>query len=148
MTKKPSKGELTTARILDAAEQLFAQKGYDATSIRQIAAAAGIREPGLYNYFKSKLLLYTAVLDRALSPMLEAMNRHLQSVDSLRAFSELPIVMTDLLLAHPNMPALYQQALQGDLDSVGNQLMKKWLDQLFTLGLEARSAVSSADEDR
>ena len=38
-------------RILDAAEDLFANKGYGATSIVDIAAAVGIRGPAIYKHY-------------------------------------------------------------------------------------------------
>lgn len=41
-------------RILTTALELFAVKGYDATSVREICAAAGITKPTLYHFFGSK----------------------------------------------------------------------------------------------
>lgn len=41
-------------RILDTALDLFAVKGYDATSVREICEAAGITKPTLYHFFGSK----------------------------------------------------------------------------------------------
>ena len=44
----------TKERILRAARRLFAEKGYDATTTRDIAAAAGIASGTLFNYFRTK----------------------------------------------------------------------------------------------
>ncbi len=44
----------TKEQILDAAIDLFSQKGYDAVSIRDIARAVGIRESSIYNHYKGK----------------------------------------------------------------------------------------------
>jgi AcrR family transcriptional regulator len=44
----------TKEQILDAAIDLFSQKGYDAVSIREIARTVGIRESSIYNHYKSK----------------------------------------------------------------------------------------------
>ena len=147
-TEKKSKGELTATRLLDAAENLFADKGYEAASLREIAGAAGIREPGLYNYFRSKEDLYGAVLDRALSPMDSAMQIHLEGQGNLQAFTSLPEVMTDLLLEHPQMAALFQQALRGDADSVGNRLLSQWLDRLFAQGIATMGQMGYPEIDR
>lgn len=48
-------GQLTTAElILEEAAELFAQKGFAATSIREIAEAAGVTKPTLYYHFENK----------------------------------------------------------------------------------------------
>jgi AcrR family transcriptional regulator len=133
---------------MDVAEDLFATRGYDGTSLRQIAAGAGIKEPGLYNHFAGKGEIYAAVLERGLSPMMQAMQRHLDQSDGLQAYARLPEVMTDLLLEHPAMAALFQQALQGDASSVGNQLIGEWLDRLFSQGIEIMEAMGYGSVDR
>ncbi len=89
---KKTKGELTAGRILDAAEKLFAAQGYQGTSLREIAQQVGIKEPGLYNHFKGKQGLYSAVLDRALSPMAEAMESLFGSASSYKEYTDLPMV--------------------------------------------------------
>jgi AcrR family transcriptional regulator len=144
----PSKGERTAKRILDAAESLFADRGFDGTTLREIARGAGLREPGLYNHFASKQELYRAVLDRALSPMVKAMHDHLDNADPLQAHTALPSVMTDLMLEHPKIPALFQQALHGDDESVGTRMILSWLDRLFDQGLETLRALGLTDVDR
>ena len=44
----------TRAEILDVAAELFAERGYDATSLREIAERLGITKAALYYYFRSK----------------------------------------------------------------------------------------------
>lgn len=144
-----TKGERTAQRVLDAAEDLFATQGYDGTSLRQIAERAGIQEPGIYNHFAGKQALYEAVLFRALNPMAEALSIQMNTASSLREYTDLPSIITDLLLEHPAMASLFQRALQGDSNSVGNQLMNTWLEKLFHQGmenLEKFDGVSSSKE--
>ena len=54
MVRKRKKGLETTRRILDTAADLFAHKGFDGVSVRELAEKAGIRESSVYNHFKSK----------------------------------------------------------------------------------------------
>jgi TetR/AcrR family transcriptional regulator len=54
------------AAILQAATQLFGEKGYDATRTAEIAAAAGVTERTLFSYFPSKEKLYRRVMFPAL----------------------------------------------------------------------------------
>ena len=135
--QKQTKGERTASRILDVAENLFAHQGYDGTSLRQIADAAELKEPGIYNHFSGKQGLYEAVLFRALNPMAQALAESLGQAAGLRDYTDLPSLMTDMLMEHPQMAALFQQALQGDAASVGNRLVQGWLDGLFDQGLQS-----------
>ncbi len=50
-------------RILDAALQLFATHGYAGASMRQIAAAVGMKAPSLYNHFSGKAAILSALID-------------------------------------------------------------------------------------
>jgi len=56
-----SRGERTRSEIIQAAHDLFIQQGYHGTSMRQIAAQAGIALGGLYNHFESKEQVFKAV---------------------------------------------------------------------------------------
>lgn len=49
-------------RLLQAASELFAQKGYAATTVREIVAAAGVTKPVVYYYFGSKEGLYLELM--------------------------------------------------------------------------------------
>lgn len=55
-----------TARILDAAQDVFATYGYQGATIDEVARRAGISKPNLHYYFKRKRDLYLAVLRRTL----------------------------------------------------------------------------------
>lgn len=70
----------TKTRILDAAELLFAERGYDATSLRAITARAGVNLAAVNYHFHSKEALLQAVLARRLQPLsrlrLEMLDRY------------------------------------------------------------------------
>jgi AcrR family transcriptional regulator len=65
-------GEARRARIDTAAVQVFAERGYDATSVGEIAAAAGVSRTVLYDHYPSKRALYLHVLDTQNAEMLAA----------------------------------------------------------------------------
>ena len=50
--------------IIEAAIQLFAEKGFRGTTTRELAAAVGVSEPVLYQHFATKRDLYLAILER------------------------------------------------------------------------------------
>lgn len=61
--KKRKQGIATARAILDVAADLFARRGYDGVSVREIAKGAGIRESSVYNHFFSKADILNALYD-------------------------------------------------------------------------------------
>jgi len=57
--------DLRRAQLLDAANAVFTSRGYHAAAMDDIAEAAGVSKPVLYQHFGSKLDLYLALLDRS-----------------------------------------------------------------------------------
>ena len=55
----------TKEKILDAALTLFAENGYDGTSVEQIANKVGIKAPSLYKHYKGKEDILNALIDSA-----------------------------------------------------------------------------------
>ena len=55
----------TKDRILDAALTLFAENGYNGTSVEQIAKAVGIKAPSLYKHYKGKEDILNSLIDSA-----------------------------------------------------------------------------------
>jgi AcrR family transcriptional regulator len=53
----------TKKRIFDESLKLFAQKGYKATTVREIARAVGIQQSAIYNHFKNKDAILDAIID-------------------------------------------------------------------------------------
>ena len=62
-----TKGEATRARILVEALRLFADKGFEATTMNDIASAVGIKAASLYAHFSGKDELFRSVFESALS---------------------------------------------------------------------------------
>lgn len=61
--RKRRRGLATARSILDAAAELFARRGYDGVTIREIAQKAGIKESSIYNHFHSKSEILTTLYD-------------------------------------------------------------------------------------
>lgn len=56
----------TKERIVDTALELFSQRGYAGTSVRDIARTVGIRESSLYNHFPGKQAIFDAIVDQCI----------------------------------------------------------------------------------
>jgi AcrR family transcriptional regulator len=78
----------TRERIVAAAVSLFAEQGFDATSVNQVVAGAGVAKGALYHHFASKddLLyeVYRELVDRQLAGLREILGRGLAPADALR----------------------------------------------------------------
>ena len=69
------------ATILREASTIFAEKGYDRASIRDISAATDVSLSGLYYYFKSKEDLLFLIQKRCFDTLIERLTEDLQGVD-------------------------------------------------------------------
>lgn len=65
---------LSRERILEAATELFAQKGYAGTGVDQLAARSGIAKTAIYYHFGNKAGLLAAALERAASAWIEGID--------------------------------------------------------------------------
>ncbi|RPI26887.1 MAG: TetR/AcrR family transcriptional regulator [Acidobacteria bacterium] len=70
-------------RFLDAALELFSEKGYDATSVREICERAGITRPTLYYFFKSKEGIYRALIEDAAAEFHQQIAQCLEGEETL-----------------------------------------------------------------
>ncbi len=72
---------MARGRLLDAAEQLFAERGFYGVTTRQVASAAGADDALIYYHFNNKSGLFDAVLERRSRLLINARS------DSLRAYA-------------------------------------------------------------
>jgi len=63
MNKNVERGQVTRAHLVDVATRLFAERGYDGTSIEAVLAEAGVSRGSLYHHFPGKDALFWAVLE-------------------------------------------------------------------------------------
>ena len=69
------------ADILQAAAQIFRQKGYHAASMRDIADAVQLQKPSLYHHIDSKQDILLAILDKALDLLIDDLQQVIDSKD-------------------------------------------------------------------
>ena len=72
----------TVERILDAAEVLFAERGFAETSLRTITSAAGVNLAAVNYHFGSKKSLIQAVFVRFLDPLVDEIERQLNQLQA------------------------------------------------------------------
>jgi TetR/AcrR family transcriptional regulator len=101
----------TAERLLDVAEDEFAEHGFEAASMGVMADRVGIRQPGIYNYFKDKKQLYVAVMARLLDPWVDQVR--ILPDDSFAPEKGLPYskALMRYLIQTPNVARLVQLAV-------------------------------------
>ena len=85
-TKKSTISHLepnTRQKLLETATDLFAEKGYTGTSVREIVARAGVSKPVMYYYFQSKEGLFYAILEWAAKVQQEILNEIFEASGSV-----------------------------------------------------------------
>lgn len=87
---RTAEGVRTGAAIREAAADLFYERGYEATSLREVAARAGLQVGSLYNHISGKEELLVAIMADILEDLLEAQENALDgktdTLDRLHAF--------------------------------------------------------------
>jgi len=83
--------ESRPGEIIEAAFELFADKGFSATRMDEIALKAGVSKGSLYNYFKSKETIFEAVVTEDIIPIIDQVEEEIaanedSSEDLIRCF--------------------------------------------------------------
>jgi AcrR family transcriptional regulator len=99
------KSTLTQERILDVAEELFMEHGFEATGLRQITADAGVNLAAVNYHFGSKEELFQAVLTRRLDPMNQQRLQLLDRLEHLERDVHAPLTC-EALIGAMFIPAL------------------------------------------
>jgi AcrR family transcriptional regulator len=70
-------GQERRAQLLDVGRSVFAERGYEATSVEEIAGRAKISKPVVYEHFNGKEGLYAVIVDREVRALLDRITRSL-----------------------------------------------------------------------
>ena len=136
---KPRKEE-----ILDVATRLFAERGYDGTSMNDVAERVGMRKASLFYHFATKDALYEAVLDRLVATLQTALEAIYVSSgtyqDRLDAVTD---TVVTLLSSHPYAARL----LLREAMDWGPVIRGKLLERIL-LVLEAGAAWVRAGQEQ
>jgi AcrR family transcriptional regulator len=112
--RSPATAAATRARLLRHAERLFARKGYGATSLRELAAAAGVRLFTVQHHFGSKQRLYEEVLRRWDEEVATLMAGVLATAPPQAVVERVVDALFDFFLAHRDRVALNARAALGE----------------------------------
>ncbi len=121
------------AQILSQATRLFAARGYDGTSVQEIAEAVGIRKPSLLYHFKSKDELRQEVLAEMLAHWNAVLPGLLLKASTEERFDSTMEALTEFFIEDPDRARLF---LRETLDrpermqAMLGEFVKPWVDLL------------------
>jgi AcrR family transcriptional regulator len=81
-------GKERREQLLDVGRRLFAEKGFEGTSVEEIAANAQVSKPVVYEHFGGKEGLYAVVVDREIRSLLDEINASLSTTHDPRILLE------------------------------------------------------------
>jgi len=145
--------EVKRDHLLARAAALFAEKGYEATSLRDMSQAAGVSLAGLYHYFTSKEDLLYQVQYRTFASLLESQERIAAEPGTAeQRFRRLVIGHLAFFTSHPNelKACTYElESLKGDLFLTVEALRRRYY-RLFTMAVAElmQGSVNGARESR
>lgn len=144
----PHKRATARDRIMRAAEALFAERGYDATSIGEIALRAHVNRALLYYYFEHKEDLYHALLREGVEKLhvavSHAVNVTTSAREALRAF-----LQEYLRIAgnHPGLVRIVYREIVGARrhDEESQQLVRQFMQTILMLEQVLRRGIQSGE---
>jgi TetR/AcrR family transcriptional regulator len=107
----------TEQKILDAAEEVFHQKGFDGARMQEIAEEAGINKGLLHYYFKTKDKLFETIFSVALHKMISKISAIVELDISL--YEKIDMMIEQymiILMRHPNLPRFVLNELNKNPD--------------------------------
>lgn len=124
-------GRQMRRRILDAAEAVFAERGYAGATTAAIAQQAGLPKANLHYYFGTKEALYRAVLDDILALWLagaDGIRPEAEPAEALRAYIREKMHWSR---TRPNASRLFASEVQGGASRIGDYLaghLRDWVE--------------------
>ncbi len=101
----------TVDRILDAAEQLFAERGFSETSLRQITSKAKVNLAAVNYHFGSKNALIQAVFARFINPFTRILRERLKNADEGQQAVSLEELLQIITLSIVSVPSRNEKSL-------------------------------------
>ena len=145
VSKGRKKSDSTNQKILDAAEQLFAENSYEGTTLREIAKQVGIKEPSLYAHFANKGAIYDAVIERALIPFYTEINSWDPQQLTLHELLAIPRKLLGLHSEHPYSAQLLHKEFSNPADKINPKFLQ-WLELIAERSQSFTAGVAGSDE--
>lgn len=95
-------GQERREQLLDVGRKLFAEKGFEAVSVEEIAANAGVSKPVVYEHFGGKEGLYAVLVDREMNHLLDSIQAALEGDNARVLVEQTAMALFDYIEAYPD----------------------------------------------
>ncbi len=147
--------------VLDAAIALFAEKGYAATTVQEIATRAGLSKGAVYLYFPSKAAVLEGLVERAISPVAQTALGQIANfsgdprpliAQALKAFAQrlrdpdllaVPRIVIHEAVAAPEIAQMYRRAVLDKAVPALTALIAKGVEGGFIRKVDPEMTVRS-----
>jgi AcrR family transcriptional regulator len=124
----------TASRIVSTATRMFAAKGYDGTSVKEICEAAGVNIAAIHYHFESKQELYRHIIEQFGTKRLESVRSVLQpvqNVDELKVRLEIFLrQVVEALITQPDVALLIQRGVEM-FDPTSEDVFRNTMYKMF-----------------
>jgi AcrR family transcriptional regulator len=128
--------------ILDAATGLFAERGYGAVSVQEIADAAGTHKTTVLYHFETKESLHDAVLDEALGRIAEVMREFLSGEFARDRVGYLLDQMQSFFAEHIALARLLERELLESIDA--EAYLRRFVEPIYVPALRSLESAMKA----
>ncbi len=125
MDMKPEEITDMESRILEAARQVFVRKGFEATTMSDVAAEAGIGRTALHYYYRTKQMLFDAILGKLMALLLPNIDRIMKGDGSM--LEKMPLIIdqyVSVLRQNPSFPIFIINELNRDPEHLYAAILK------------------------
>ena len=140
LPKGVGKRERTRSRLIEAAGQMIAERGYEATTLEAVASSVGMTRGAIYGNFKNRDDLFVAVLQTYFRPLDPPFRRGATLKEQMRIVGEAVVAVVRAPKARPSLSAELQLYAETHEDmrlrlaritaEAVRQHAKKWLEFL------------------
>jgi len=149
--RKKSSGRLTgaarRAQLIEIGRTVFAERGYEATSVEEIAARAKVSKPVLYDHFGGKEGLYAVVIDREVEHIVQKVAASVATGTPRSRIENAALAYLTYVKEHPEGFAVLQRdtpTASGEMPTLmydlADRVSKVFTEQFTEIGYDAKMA--------
>ena len=151
--KKSTRSRMTAAerreQLIEIARTSFAERGYDGTSVEEIAARAEVSKPVVYEHFGGKEGLYAVVVDREVRQLLGMMRTALTDGSARQLLEQAAIALLDYIeqssdgfriLVRDSLPGSSNSSYLSIIGDIGTRVEGILVEQFKARGFDAKAA--------